>query len=233
MGRVFLHQGCTAAARGVPEERNALQIPAIRIPPRSGCPTPEGLMASWIKTEQNQSWCYSILAAHGNHRRSLKKWMPDLASGKHHKLPLWFSSAARAGNHHCKAVSFKNKKAFFAGGCGRKRKKGNWWGLGAFHRHSPLILTLCSDTGPNFVEQWISTLACRRITWRAYKQISEPVITGLWRTEINADVLKPNHISSPIMDYVHTHYVQQIWGHHCKPKLFYLGAHVTINAPEV
>lgn len=87
MGRVSLHWGCTAAARGVPEERNALQIPAIRIPPRSGCPTPEGLMASWIKTEQNQSWCYSILAAHGNHRRSLKKWMPDLASGKHHKLP--------------------------------------------------------------------------------------------------------------------------------------------------
>ena len=56
---------------------------------------------------------------------------------------------------------------------------------------------------------------------------------GLWRTEISAGVLKPNHISSPIMDCVHTHYVQQISGNHRKPKLFYLGAHVTISAPEV
>lgn len=58
-GRVSLHWGCTA--RGVPEGRNVLQIPAIRIPPRSGCPTQRGwqlrgLNQSRTKAGATQSW---------------------------------------------------------------------------------------------------------------------------------------------------------------------------------
>ena len=141
--------------------------PSNQDPTQEWLPYTEGLTASWIKSEQNQSWCYSVSAAHGNHQRSLKKWMPDLASGVLN-LALWFSSAARAGNHHCKAVPLKMKRLFIFL-VEEKRKHIYWaWGLGAFHKHSPLILTLCSSTGPNFVEQWISTLACRRITWRAH-----------------------------------------------------------------
>lgn len=126
-----------------------------------------GLKQNRTKAGATQSWLLMAITGEASKNGCLTWHQGSITS-----FPLWFSSAARAGNHHCKAVRFKNKKAFFLGGCGRKRKKGadiySARGLGAFHRHSPLILTLCSDTGPNFVEQWISTLACRRITWRAY-----------------------------------------------------------------